>query len=67
MSSLGPFRTGTYNGHEVGHTDVESRLRVVKTFSVSQCLAALAMPELQQTVHRAVQRRLRKLSRLGRS
>lgn len=63
MSGLGPFRTGRYNGHEVGYFDAASRLEAVKRFSASQCREALAMSDLQATVRQAALRRLRKLER----
>lgn len=57
---LGPFTTGEVDGHPVGYTDVQSRLAMVKSFTRYECEQALAMPNLQATVRKAVERQLRR-------
>ena len=62
-NTLGPFVTGTHEGHHVGEVTVDGRLHMVKSFDREQCKEALAMPHLQATVRRAVERRMRQLDR----
>lgn len=42
---------------------VEDRLHIARHFDASLCRAALALPDLQKTVRRAIELRLRKLER----
>ncbi len=57
-----PFVTGHVPGvGDMQAADVESRLDLVARFNAAKCRAALQMPDLQKTVRRAVERRLRKL------
>jgi hypothetical protein len=58
-----PFLAATYEGEQFYDIVAEDRIRRVKHFDRAQCLAALALPDLQKTVARAVQRRLRLLER----
>lgn len=58
-----PFLAATYEGREFYDIVAEDRIRRVKHFDRAQCLAALALPDLQKTVARAVERRLRQLER----
>lgn len=57
---LGPFTTGQVDGRPVGHTDVQGRLGMVRSFTRYECEQALAMPNLQATVRKAVERQLRR-------
>lgn len=62
-STENPFFSGESNGHKfyaIGSTDRISRVRL---FDRKQYLAALALPDLQKTVTRAIERRLRQLER----
>lgn len=58
-----PFHAGYFNGHETMHLVVEDRLRCVRNFTVEQCEAALKLADLQKTVRRAIEVRLRKLKK----
>lgn len=58
-----PFLAATYEGRQFYDVVAEDRIRRVKHFDRAQCLAALALPDLQKTVARAVERRLRQLER----
>ena len=58
-----PFYLATYNGHATYHMGVDDRLSCVRGFDLAQCLAALALPDLQKTVRSAIERRQRALQR----
>ncbi|WP_454710995.1 hypothetical protein [Cupriavidus nantongensis] len=58
---MNPFKANCYNGHQTYHVTAEDRIRAVKGFSRTQCLAALKVQGLQKTVERAVQGRMRQL------
>ncbi len=58
-----PFLAATYEGRQFYDVVAEDRIRRVKHFDRAQCLAALALPDLQKTVSRAIERRLRQLER----
>ncbi|MCD6663482.1 MAG: hypothetical protein LT082_08790 [Comamonas sp.] len=60
-----PFAATVYNGHQTYHITVEDRIAAVRRFTSEQCQAALALPNLQKTVARAVHSRLRQLERDG--
>ena len=60
-----PFKAGI-PGHPQAQTiDAESRVRLVRDFSLDQCNLALLIPGLQKTVLAAVQRRVRQLKKAG--
>ncbi|MBW8034182.1 MAG: hypothetical protein FVQ79_00510 [Planctomycetes bacterium] len=63
MKKENPFVTGAYNGHLVGHIDVDSRIHTVREFNLDQCKRALNVPGLQRTVERAIKSRIRKLEK----
>ena len=63
MSPENPFITGYHDGKPYQAIDVDTRLMMVKKFTLSQCEAALEMPSLQKTVQRAILSRIRKLKR----
>lgn len=56
-----PFKGPCYEGRQLYHMTAEDRIRMVKDFNAEQCEAALSVPNLQKTVGRAIQVRLRKL------
>ncbi|HET9680189.1 MAG TPA: DUF1566 domain-containing protein [Gammaproteobacteria bacterium] len=56
MNTRNPF----LNADDCGAMSVEDRLECVRSFSISQCEAALNMP-IQKTVRKAIERRIRKL------
>lgn len=56
-----PFYAGSYCGQPFFRNSVEDRLDRVKEFTVAECQAALQVRGLQQTVERAIRRRLKKL------
>lgn len=58
---LGPFDIRTVDGQPVS---AEGRERMVQSFGMAACKAALDMPGLQVAVRQAVERRLRELERL---
>ena len=58
-----PFKGPNYSGHQTYVMTANDRITRVKSFDRMQCLAALAMPNLQATVTKAVERRLRQLER----
>lgn len=58
-----PFVSGCYDGHEVMAVTVEDRLDMVKRFDLDQCRAALNLENLQSTVTKAVERRIRQLGK----
>lgn len=58
-----PFLAATYEGGQFYDIVAEDRIRRVKHFDRAQCLAALALPDLQKTVTRAIERRLRQIER----
>jgi len=51
------------DGTEVQIGDAAGRIDAVKKFGTTECLDALALPGLQSTVKKAIQRRLRALDR----
>lgn len=56
-----PFRYRLYDGKEVETVSASDRVEKVKHFNLDQCQAALAVPNLQKTVERAVHSRMRAL------
>lgn len=48
-------------GRTMSHLDVDGRCRALATFDQAACMHALLMPDLQVTVSKAVDRRLRQL------
>lgn len=48
-------------GQTVSHLDVDGRCRAVAAFDKAACMSALLLPDLQVTVRKAVDRRLRQL------
>lgn len=64
-----PFHAGFYptdaGPRPLYHLSAEDRLRVVPRLDAAQCRRALALPGLQVTVQRALERRLRQLAREG--
>lgn len=58
-----PFFSGESNGHKYYAVSSADRIFRVRHFDRKQCLAALALPGLQKTVSRAVERRLRQIER----
>lgn len=58
-----PFVNGYYEGHETMAVTVEDRLDMVKRFDLDQCCAALKLEDLQSTVVKAVERRIRKIEK----
>lgn len=63
MHDDNPFAAGVYCGHQTYVTSVDERVAWARTFDRAQCEAALRLPDLQKTVLRAVQIRLRALDR----
>ena len=62
-----PFMTGLnpITGGPIGAVDVASRIKMVQAFNRNQCMQAMQLPDLQETVRAAVARRLRHLERAG--
>ena len=59
-----PFAATVYGSHQTYHVTVDDRIAAVRRFTTrEQCQAALALPDLQKTVARAVHSRLRQLER----
>lgn len=58
-----PFAAGVYNGVQTYVCSVDERVARARSFDRAQCEAALRLPDLQKTVLRAVQTRLRQLDR----
>ena len=56
-----PFRYRLSDGKEVETMSADDRVRRGKHFNLDQCNAALAVPNLQKVVERAVFARLRAL------
>lgn len=61
-----PFKTGKWKGYDMEAVDAQSRLDMVKDFTVEQCREALWLEghghlALQKTVIEALHRRVRKL------
>lgn len=57
-----PFLHTQVDGQWYGATAAEDRTRMLQNFSHEQCNRALTLPDLQKTVVRALQSRLRKLN-----
>lgn len=58
-----PFMAQRYGTVQTYTSNAEDRIARVKTFDRKQCLAALALPDLQKTVAHAIERRLRQIGR----
>lgn len=58
-----PFAVQLHGGIQAYTCSADDRISRVQHFDRKQCLAALALPDLQRTVARAVERRLRQLER----
>lgn len=58
-----PFVATVYGSHQTYHVTVDDRIAAVRRFDRAQCQAALALPDLQKTVARAVHSRLRQIER----
>ena len=56
-----PFARGVYGGQRTYIVTAGERVREVRGFDRAQCLAALHVDDLQATVRRAVEQRLRAL------
>lgn len=56
-----PFSCTVYGGVQCYHLVAEDRIRVVKSFNLAQCEAALKVEGLQKTVERAIRSRMRLL------
>lgn len=63
MNQDDPFKAGCYGGFQTYYLTVEDRNRRVKEFTLSECQAALGIPDLQKSVERAVRRRIYRLER----
>lgn len=63
IPSDNPFFAGESGGRKTYVMTVDDRMSRVRHFDRKQCLAALALPDLQKTVSRAVERRLRQIER----
>lgn len=63
MSHPHPFFFRTYNGRDLYDMTATDRLSRVGGFDLSQCRAALALPDLQTSVRTALERRVRKLEK----
>lgn len=61
-----PFARGIYSGHRTYTVTADDRVRAVREFDRAQCLAALHVDDLQATVRRAIDQRLRALDRADR-
>lgn len=64
-ASLNPFSTGSFDGVEYSYTCAEDRIRAAKRFDLTECEAALKMPNLQKTVIAALRRRLQHLRKVA--
>lgn len=60
-----PFKANCYGGVQSYHLVAEDRIRVVKSFDLAQCEAALQVEGLQKTVERAIRTRMRLLRKAG--
>lgn len=63
MGAEHPFFTGFYNGHACYEQTVKGKLEMVKNFTVGQCLTALNIPILHNSVRSAIEARIRKLQK----
>ena len=63
MGAAHPFAASTYMSDkgpvQTYHLAVDDRLRVVPTLTAEQCAVALRVPDLQVSVRKALERRLR--------
>jgi hypothetical protein len=60
-----PFAISDSVYQTCSYVDAASRLEAVKSFSKMDCRAALKMPDLQKTVRRAIERRLKRMESCG--
>lgn len=63
MTPNNPFAAGNYNGMQFYHITADDRIRMAKSFGLSQCQAALQVSDLQKTVEKAVRARMRQLEK----
>lgn len=63
MTIDNPFFAYASYGHQFYDVGATDRIARVRHFDRKQCLAALALPDLQKTVARAIERRLRQIGR----
>ncbi|MFA5548629.1 MAG: hypothetical protein WDA10_08840 [Porticoccaceae bacterium] len=56
-----PFMTSCYNGVWVGACSADDRIPRVREFTLEECSRALQLDDLQTTVRRALERRIRQL------
>ncbi len=61
MTPPNPFTATRYGDKQFYYVTATDRIQAVSGFNRDQCTAALAMPELQKTVERALHRRLKLL------
>jgi hypothetical protein len=59
-----PFYCATYNGHDFFSQTVDDRIKAVAAFDIDTCQRALAVDGLQNTVRKAIERRIRMLERM---
>lgn len=59
LKTLNPFACPVL-GPGVQAVDVESRIDMVKKFTLYECEQALQLPDLQATVRRAIERRMKR-------
>lgn len=62
---MNPFLTNIvgFDGERIEERGADDRVRMIESFNIPQCEAALRLPDIQKTVRRALERRLRKLNR----
>jgi hypothetical protein len=58
-----PFFSGIYAGYPTFTQTTADRVERVKAFSLEQCQAAQKVPGLQSTVLKAIESRIRKLTK----
>ena len=63
MITANPFKAGIPPGSMGQAVDAESRIRLVREFSIEQCNLALRVPGVQRTVALACYRRIRAIKR----
>ena len=57
-----PFFAGNFGVHSV-YTDSHSRKECVRRFTEQQCLDALELPDLQPSVRKVIEQRLRYIAK----
>jgi len=56
-----PFLHAQYNGHWYGAASATDRMAALRRFTIAECETALQLPDLQGTVRRALEARVRRL------